>query len=80
MTGLKDYFSVHVAREGLPPLVMPMGRGERGAAASVAFFEEHAAYAHVQDSLTLQTVDGLNLGPVKLEQTPLGLRVYVEEE
>jgi hypothetical protein len=77
--GFKDYFSIHVTRDGLPPLVRVMGRGEHGAAASVAFFEDSEATVHDSSTGTNQLVDGLNLGPVKLEQTPLGLRVFVEE-
>jgi hypothetical protein len=38
--GMKDYFSIHVARAEGEPLVLSFGYGERGAAASVAYFEE----------------------------------------
>ena len=76
--GYKDYFLVHVTREGQEPLVRAMGYGERGAASAVEFFESAQTIAHGAGAGTPQRDEGLNLGPVKLEQTPLGLRVYIE--
>ena len=77
---LQDYFSIYYStRDGLPPRARGMGCGVHGAAASVAFFEESEATVHDSVTGTNELIDGLNLGPVKLEQTPLGLRVFVEE-
>jgi hypothetical protein len=71
--GLKDFFSVHVTRQNELPVVIPMGYGANGAASAVEFFEANVTLS------SSGTCVGLNLGPVKLEQTPLGLRVFTIE-
>ena len=78
--GLRDHFEVHRTRPGQSPQIEPMGYGPRGAAAAVAFFEEAQAIEWDAPSGIERKVAGLSLGPVKLEPTPLGLRVYTEED
>lgn len=76
----KDHFSIHVTREGKEPFCPAMGYGERGAAAAVQYFEEAEVTVYQdRDSVPVKFA-GLALGHVKLEQTPLGLRVYTEQE
>jgi hypothetical protein len=69
------YFVQSVDRPGVRPLMM--GYGAEGVFASVAFFEQDVV--HREGNLK-SAVRGLNLGKVALEETPIGLRVFVEEE
>lgn len=50
-----------------------MGYSASGAERAVAFFETPEV------EMSGHKYDGLNLGHIKLEDTPIGLRVYTEE-
>lgn len=64
--GFNDHFeAVHYGSEGGDYKTVDCGYGATGAAKAVDFFE---------------TDGGLGLGPIKLLPTPLGLRVYTEQE
>lgn len=75
--GFKDIFDVHVRQDGQEPFRLVTGYGTAGAATAVAFFEEKQASIVFAGQTVVH--EGLGLGHVKLEPTPIGLRVFVEE-